>query len=392
MKFVDCQCFAGGLAYSFVSEGFTLVAKREHPGGFGAPLMEANRNILGNSWDMQDTVPDEWRRPGPVEVVAGNPPCSGFSLLNSSGKRGIDSPINACMFHFMHFAAKCKPTTIVMESVQQAYTGGRPLMRKLRQDVEEISGLKYEIIHTLHSVAALDGSQIRRRYFLVLSRIPFGIDEREVVKCRTGYSFIEDLADKLLDEDGTPDGHITSPWGHADRTANLLKHFDWKQGEKIGAVLDRAFDELGFKGIEEKLGYAAGSVISMVLDDTLGSAYATTRVKANKLWPTFTGASMGAVHPTQPRTLTYREAARLMGFPDEWTVKPAIEDRKGRSWFGKGVTTFAGKWIAGLVRDAINGRPGPVLGDEIGERERYVNVSNLFVKPNKWMENADERE
>ena len=36
-----------------------------------------------------------------------------------------------------------------------------------------------------------------------------------------------------------------------------------------------------------------------------------------------TGGAMNLVmHPTLPRALTHRECARVMGFPDDWTIAP----------------------------------------------------------------------
>ncbi len=391
MRVIDCQCFAGGLTWSFVAEGFELTAKREHPAGFGVELVEANRALLGDRWQTEACDPSQWT-PKNADVVVGNPPCSGFSCLNSSSSRGMDSPVNRCMFDFVRFAGKCRPAVIVMESVQQAYTGGRPLMLRLRQEAEEASGLRYDVLHALHSVAALGGSQIRRRYFLVMTRVPFGIDERKLTRCKTGYSFIEDLADAELSWDSIPDGHITTTLPRHVRTTKLAETVEWKPGEKMGRALDRLHERGGIAAIEAA-GFQISSVISSIFDDVLGSAYALSRVRPDKLWPTVTGSGMSAVHPYRNRTLTYREAARLMGFPDDWTLAPCRENRRyGHAWFGKGVTTFAGRWIARLTAAALRNEPHPVTGDDIGERERYVNVSNMFMKPNLVAAEAEAEE
>ena len=380
MRVVDCMCFAGGLTWSFTDTGFELVAKRENYGGFGVPIVEANRHLLGNKWETEVCAPGNWT-PVQADVVIGNPPCSGFSCLNSSSTRGIDSPVNQCMVDFVGYAARCLPTIVVMESVQQAYSGGRELMVRLRDKIEELTGFKYGITHALHSVAALGGSQLRRRYFLVLSRVPFGVDEREVTYCKSGLSFITDLMDHELAWDTFPDGHMIAGTSRAKRINKLLQVEPWAQGEQIGYPLDRVFDRGGIDAVEA-LGFQIGTVISSIVDSELGSPYATRRVRPDRLWPTITGASISnQVHPILDRTITYREAARLMGFPDDWTVKPCNGHRDGHKWFGKGVTTFAGRWIAKMAMAALKGNPFPVQGEEIGERERLVNVSNLFVKP-----------
>ena len=115
MRAVDCQGFAGGFTLGAVQAGFDLVAKYEQQ-GFGVENCEANRHLLGDyelfanePWDSVQTE---------IPYFFGNPPCSGFSLLNTAAKqaekngrkvtnhRGADSPINDCMWAFIDLAGK----------------------------------------------------------------------------------------------------------------------------------------------------------------------------------------------------------------------------------------------------------------------------------------------
>ena len=104
---IDCQCFAGGFTLGLVQAGFKLIGKREMKGGFGVANCEANRHLLGVDWDAEAVSPEAWSVPqGGADLVAGNPPCSGFSVLSSKEFRGADSKINACMWAFAEYAAR----------------------------------------------------------------------------------------------------------------------------------------------------------------------------------------------------------------------------------------------------------------------------------------------
>jgi site-specific DNA-cytosine methylase len=64
------------------------------------------------------------------------------------------------------------------------------------------------------------------------------------------------------------------------------------------------------------------------------------------------GGLHASIHPTQPRTFTYREAARIMGFPDSWN----LEAYKGHEpVFGKAVTVDVAFWLGHMVQQHLDG-------------------------------------
>ena len=175
--FTDCIGFGGAFALGMTQAGFELRAKREIM-NFGGPTCEGNRHILGWNWDL-DTQKLS-RRPDwditHTDVVTGNPPCSGFSTMTSKHLRGTDAAINDCMWAFVSYVARAKPTIAAFESVQQAYVMGRPLMQQLRAYLEHETGLKYHLTHLFHNGLDHGGPANRPRYFWVVSQIPFGVE------------------------------------------------------------------------------------------------------------------------------------------------------------------------------------------------------------------------
>lgn len=91
-----------------------------------------------------------------------------------------------------------------------------------------------------------------------------------------------------------------------------------------------------------------------------------------------------SVHYAEDRLLTHRECFRLQGFPDTWTLWPARDYKKLTLCPGKGVPVDAGRWLGTWVRAAFDGTPGTIRGEEIGERERKVDITNAYKYTERW--------
>jgi site-specific DNA-cytosine methylase len=390
--FLACQSFAGGFDLGMVQAGFEFVHKVEQAGGFGMPNCLANRHLLGQNWTAQAGDYREWHAPH-VDVIAANPPCSGFSPMTDNRHRGMDSKINNCMWVLIEYAARVRPTILIMESVRQAYTGGRPLMQALRAKLEELTGLRYDLHHVMQDALELGGAARRPRYFMVLSQIPFGVEYptiRRYPKLRDVWS---DLRDHAITWESQPyrrpatfwterpragqttfDGHVNRGGVPIERALELLELADtnggWPVGWSIGRVAEHIYDTTG------KLPRSWNHMLPKLLTKTprfhMGFA-SITRWNPDKFGRVIMGSALDMVmHPWEPRMITHREAARVMGFPDNWLIKPLKSQANLRATWGKGISTQCGKWIGEWSRASLDGYPGSNRGVEIGDREWLV--------------------
>lgn len=392
---IDCQGFAGGFTLGMVQAGFTLVGKREMKGGFGVANCEVNRALLGSGWRSEAVDPTQWSVVD-ADVVFGNPPCSGFSVMSAKEFRGADSKINHCMWAFTEYAARVRPQIAVFESVQNAYTseGGHALMRALRADLEARTGLSYDLYHVRHNAVAVGGAAIRRRYFWLATQIPFGV-ERTRVRAPVLNEVIGDLAnlaptwqaqpyrmpaswwsDSRRSASGSVDGHSGLSNPLTRRMSDLMSGVAWDPGMCIADVAKRYWETHGrlpdsWKHVEEKI----------VKNDFFMGFTTPVRWRGDAYGRVVTGGGLhNIVHPTLDRTVTHREVARILGFPDDWRILPLRGVSGLNMTWGKGITVDCGRWVGGWIKHALDGEPGSYVGKPVGEREFDIDCTNDYAK------------
>lgn len=394
---VDCQGFAGGFTLGVVQAGFTLTAKKEMKGAFGATNCERNRHLLGDSWRTEVGTGDMWSVPhGGADLVFGNPPCSAWSVMSSKTFRGAESKILGCTWAFVDYAARVRPQVAVFESVPQAITreDGRELMRHLRAHLEEKTDLRYDLHHVRHNALALGGPAHRPRYFWVASQVPFGVEPVELDRLPVLDDVIGDLAylpetwqaqpyrapatwwsARLRSPDDVVDGHVSLDTPLTRRVLDLARGVTWNPRESISTVARRYHETHG--RLPGSWAATAGKVVAQ--DFALGFT-TPTRWDGDRHARVVTGGSLVmVVHPHLDRMITHREAARVLGFPDDWHVLPLRGASGLHMTWGKGITVDCGRWVGTWVRHALDGEPGGLRGTPCGDREWEVDLTRPRV-------------
>ena len=393
---LDCQGFAGGFTLGMVQAGFTLVGKREMKGGFGVANCEANRHLLGNAWQSESRDPEGWT-PTAADVVFGNPPCSGFSVMSARDFRGADSKINHCMWSFVDLAARVRPTIAVFESVGNAYTSesGQDLMRRLRLRLQERTGDAWCLYHVRHNAIALGGAAVRRRYFWLASRVGFGVERPTLTQFPLLNDVIGDLANlpqtwqaqpyrapaswwstTRRSRSGVVDGHRGLDNPLTRRIRDLLHGVEWSPGMAIGAVAQRYWNTHG------KLPDSWASTEEKIVKNDFFMGFTTpVRWHGDRYGRVVTGGGLhNIIHPWLDRTVTHREVARILGFPDDWRILPLQKVSGLNMTWGKGITVDCGRWIGGWIRAALDGHPGSFTGKQLAADEFDIDVTNDYVK------------
>ena len=256
---------------------------------------------------------------GTVEGVIGGPPCQGFSAI---GKRDPSDPRRIVLNHFFRMIRELEPWFFVMENVHGlVYPGSREILNDGLRGV----GRSYSLLGPRFWDAAEFGAATRRsRLFIVGIHRQHGealmIEEVELERRRpaTVRAAIADLtgAASLGEADGFDTWRITrggrpSAYARALRSANgrFTGHRTTRHSEEVAAR---------FAAVPQ------GGMDAVGRHPRLAWRGQCPALRAG------TGADRGShqalrpIHPTEPRVITVREAARLQGFPDSHRFHPTI--------------------------------------------------------------------
>ena len=309
--------------------------------------------------------------------VIGGPPCQGFSRI---GKRRKDDPRNTLVAHFFRQVTLLDPKFFVMENVEG-------LLDEANADILQkglaLLDAKYTVLRPMVIKASDYGAATTRRRVVVIGYDPV----------RMG---------RLNPEDFQPDGigattvreAIGDLPGPMDQQAG---DYSWSAyptgGNTEGRLSDYARSMralppsgLGWKRAIENL--AAGKVsglASTIHTDAVAQRFRATdegRVEPVSRYPRLswdgqcptlragTGKDKGSfqsmrpIHPSEPRVITVREAARLQGFPDWFCFSPA----KWHSFrmIGNSVSPVVAKHLLGTIKhrlySAVPQRPAEASG------------------------------
>lgn len=273
----------------------------------------------------------------------------------------MDSDIHECTWALIKYAARCigsdgfpGPQVVAFESVQQAFTIGRPLMERYLAVLNNLTRVsvgpdKYKLTHVLMSGASVGSASERRRYFWVAHRIPFGVGLQLRL---TGPVTVRERIDDLRE---LP----TGDWPHVSPLTDKLELII-RCHERAGWVEGMTLRDACFKLVEQhKLPHAARE--KWFDSNMCWINFAGPKViRPDEPAPVITGGSRSDfLHYALPRFLTIHELARLMGLPDNWVI-PGESINRAVAWIGKNAPVESLRWLTHWVRQSLLGRPGPL--------------------------------
>lgn len=397
MRAVSFYGFGGSYAVGLKNTGITLDGIIE-PGGFGLPVVLANKEYLNFDGFVIKDIPSyeqalEIAKLQP-EMVVGNPPCSGFSAMNQTKgqvtSRGPKSSINQCMWDLVEFAAVVQPKVVAFESVPAAYTMGKDLMFDLFEFLKERSGRHWYLQLVLMSGASVGNAQRRHRFFWVASQEPIGVIIPDIQRVNTIFDAIGDLvktplsdelqkivlphepspyAYKLYNDDLLIDGHISRDHIRVDELYQWARP-GWSQRECLEQIKkEGAYGEYWTKERVDK--YLASVSFS-----------GPYRVHRDSLSRVISGEGANSfIHYELNRLLTIREAARLMGFPDDFSWGPQTGSFSQRNtWMGKQVPVHSWTWMLESMKRSLEGESGLWYGKKLAEDISLIDITQDYKK------------
>lgn len=271
---------------------------------------------------------------GQVDMILAGPPCQGHSSLNNHTRH--QDPKNLLYLTVPAVAVALGARHVVIENVPNVVADKHGVVQTTMA-LLRASG--YHLTSGVIAANWLGWPQTRRRFFLVASRdsMPLDVKGLEGVLAREALPVtwvLDDLQDKALDD---TDVMFSVPLLSEENRARVKWLFDNNKHTLEDAIRPDCHKN--------------------------GTTYPATygRMYADRPAPTLTGGFLTPgrgrfIHPTRPRVLTPREAARVQGFPDwyRFDTDPAEPPSRAQlaTWIGNAVPTILG-YVATLA--AIGG-------------------------------------
>lgn len=299
LTFIDLFSGAGGLMRGFMDAGYTPVFSVE----VWQPAIEThNLNYPNIPLIAEDIRTIDNARLAPycdkIDVIVGGPPCQGFSTI---GKRLVKDPRNELVFEFIRFVDVIRPKVFLMENVRGLLSsdGG-----KIKQAIEEeFRNIGYNVISKVLCAADYGVPQMRNRIFFlgVRADLDISLSFPSPTHTKENYTTVGDAINDLIGKENLIDNHI--PMKHNSIVEARISCI--KEGE--GIPKDGLPDEVA-RGSRSDYKDNQLKNFSHVYKRLSRFRPATTMVPGHNAFP---------LHPTQNRSLTVREAARIQTFPDD---------------------------------------------------------------------------
>jgi DNA (cytosine-5)-methyltransferase 1 len=406
---IDLFCGAGGLSLGLKDAGFEVVMGVDHD----KEAIETHASLcpgLSVSWDLSDeTVVEQVAEivsKGKISLVAGGPPCQPFSNagkalirhLVASGRRHRNDQRRELWQSFLSIVEKALPPAVLMENVPEIALD--PDMTILRAMVAKLESLGYSVSTKLLETWRFGVPQFRERFFLVALRdgTPFQWPPESSERVTVGNA-ISDLP--AVEGGARPDGGPEGWWAYDGPSSRFQRRARTHIGKsKRGRIYDhitrpvRDDDRVVFSQMDSKTRYTdIPAEFKRYRDDIFTDKY--KRLDANDLSRTITAhiAKDGYwyIHPSQPRTLTVREAARIQTFRDDvrFSGPPSSAFRQ----IGNAVPPVMAEHLGIAIKSSLDARKGKrrqvsteVIAESIATwfRGQGASVSPWFREATAW--------
>lgn len=375
-KAVGVHVFAGGFTLGMQRAGFDVQCQLETH-NFGLETTKAMCNV--------DSINDEDANWPDIdaEVAYGNPRCTAFSALTGGHDEDGHGPWAKQTCDAQQFAKYTagKYDFCVWESVQQAYTAGKPLLDWMTNDIYKPKG--YRVAHVFINAATFGNSQQRKRYFYCAYR-----DDRnfniQPPRLRTlHYPVAYDALWSLRDNDTEPYDSRSDEYGfnsyksYPDDVRDMMSRMPNGWGLKYMAQY--AFEHLTDKLQDKWLTRSTDLVFSL---------HAMTRLNYLRPHPTLTSSAFRYIHPEHDRPITVGETATVMGWP---TIPvghaPVAQIAKGvvpdvAQWLGEQAMLYLNnEWGNEDWESSFNDKTGEWEGgDSDGKLEKVFDMTRYTGK------------
>jgi DNA (cytosine-5)-methyltransferase 1 len=384
---IDLFSGAGGISLGLANAGFDVLLASDVSEACAVTHSQSMPSIQFLHADIRRLSPSDVMRaagvrPGELDLLIGGPPCQGFSII---GQREHDDPRNAMIEQFFRIAKGTKPKFVVIENVPGLATLHRGAF--LRQIGAGFKRLGYRA-HCAELLAAQYGvPQMRWRMFFVGVRENAALDLPGFPPPTHGWRGIGELVPNRTVRPEDSDGFITLAEAIGDlgpvcagTTGDAYQsraQCDYQRGMRVTAgrrvenhyaAKMSAANLQRFKFLKPGQDWRdlprellpAGMQRALLKDHTRRFRRMTWDGVPRSIITRFRDPKSGEyIHPTQDRTISIREAARIQSFPDWFVFHGSITSQYEQ--VGNAVPPLLAREVGREISLALQGvvRPSP---------------------------------
>lgn len=283
-------------------------------------------------------------KPGDIDIVAGGPPCQGFSTV---GKKNLRDPRNSLFAQFLRAVEEVEPKYVIFENVsgfKRLYSG--QIYEKVLRGLSELG---FDHISEILNARDFGAPQSRERTIILAWRKglkPVSMPPATHGASRPFLTLLEAISDLpylhpgeervdyLCDPENAYQGQMRAAG------AVLTEHSCARYGDRMRLVISKVPPGGSVMDLPEELrpkGYFKNTYARLVPDAP------SPTITRNFGTP----SSSRCIHPFQNRALSTREGARIQGFPDHYR----FHGSKGRKnlQIGNAVPPILGEVLARQV-------------------------------------------
>jgi DNA (cytosine-5)-methyltransferase 1 len=359
---IDLFCGAGGLSEGLTQAGFDPRVAID----FDANALKTyaanhpdTKIIHGDIAKVTGAELKQLARTNDIDLVAGGPSCQGFS---THGKRIQDDPRNFLFKHFVRIVDEVRPKMFLMENVKGMLTYSKGYFRK--QIEEAFLEIGYRCAFTTVCAADFGVPQLRHRVLFIGTRLDqvrlsfpketHGDSLPGLKPYLTVADAIDDLPKIKRDYKNEKRDYACAPQNsyqsylRAGAGKILTMHISAPLSDQAQRLADHIGQGEGLRAVPARFLPARFQKMRTISTGALRRDCTTLYYRLDPKRPSYTitcyfrnVASGPFLHPYENRSLSYREAARLMSFPDRYKFE------------GTNVTRQIGNAVPVLMAKAI---------------------------------------
>ena len=296
---IDLFSGCGGLTLGLKQANFDVISAIEIDAVAATTYRTNHPEVALKEVDIRYCSPDalmtELRlRPRDLDLLAGCPPCQGFSVLRTkNGARDNTDPRNSLVGELLRFARVFMPKTMMMENVPSLQTN-----EVFRQLCDGLRALGYHLTYEVKDAAHYGVPQRRRRLILVGG---LGFDVKLARKARRP-SVVRDAIGDLISPGSSGDALHDLPENRSEKVRKLIRDIPKDGGSRSDLPAGRQLNcHKRTRGFYDVYGRMSWEVVAPTI--TSGC---------------FNPSKGRFLHPEQDRAITMREAALLQTFPMDY--------------------------------------------------------------------------